>query len=71
MVCRQERFCRRAKVWVENRPYLVHNADATEKIQKGQKTTAYVNKCNFSTPNIGSREKQNAIYCETVYIIIE
>ena len=70
MLCRQESICRKAKVWVENRGRVVHNADATKNFPGGQKTAAYVNECNFSTLNIGNAERSTAIYCETVYIII-
>ena len=43
---------RREKCSVENRGRIVHNAEVTKKTHKLHNSTAYVNNCNLSTPDL-------------------
>ena len=53
-----EARCQKEKSFAENQHGLVHNAGATKKCSKEHNSTAYVNDCNYSTPDIVARRRK-------------
>ena len=58
MAVGKDAFCRKTKVWIENRDGIVHNADVTDFAIKLHNSTPYVNNCNYSTLDIVGRRRE-------------
>lgn len=68
MIIREKTFGQNRKSSGETASRIVHNAVATEKEEKTNNATCYVNICNHSTPDIGEKGQVTTIYCFGVNI---